>query len=257
MYFSVSNLSVAFGGLHAVDDLSFRVEKGEIFSLIGTNGAGKTTTYNLITGFLKPGRGSIRFKETELVGLTPNHIAKLGITRTFQKTNVFPNTTVLDAVLMGSYRQISGSFWDIILLTKRYRKTEKALRENAREILSFLGLERRSKVMSKNLSYGEQRLLEIAVALGVKPELLLLDEPAAGMNPNEAENVMSLIAKIRDRGITIILVEHNMDVVMNISDRLAVLDHGSKICEGPAHVVQEDQRVLEAYLGRGFLNAQA
>jgi branched-chain amino acid transport system ATP-binding protein len=256
MYFSVQHLHISFGGVTAVNDLSFEVNQGEIFSIIGPNGAGKTTAYNLITGFLKADRGRIEFKGRDLIGLPPNRIARLGLTRTFQKTNVYPNVTVLDAVLMGSHKQIKVSLMDILFSTRRFKETEERVRVNGLRILSFLGLEHRADTLAKNLSYGEQRRLEIAIALALEPELLLLDEPAAGMNPNEANAVMSVIAQIRDRGITVILVEHNMDVVMNISDRVAVLDYGRKICEGPPAFVQDDQCVLEAYLGKGFADAQ-
>ncbi len=256
MYFTIEGLSISFGGLIAVDQLSFTVEKGMIVSVIGPNGAGKTTTFNLITGFLKPDRGRILFKENEIVGLPPHKIARHGITRTFQKTNVFPNVSVLEAVIMGCYRRIENSYWEILVRTARFKRLEKEIRDKALDILKFLGIEERQDVLTKNLPYGQQRLLEIAIGLASAPELLLLDEPASGMNPHEAENVLSIITDIKERGLTILLVEHNMDVVMNISDHIVVLDHGRKICEGDPGAVQEDDRVLEAYLGRGFLDAQ-
>ncbi len=256
MYFTIEGLTISFGGLIAVDQLSFTVEKGMIVSVIGPNGAGKTTTFNLITGFLKPDRGRILFKENEIVGLPPHKIARHGITRTFQKTNVFPNVSVLEAVIMGCYRRIENSYWEILVRTARFKRLEKEIRDKALDILKFLGIEERQDVLTKNLPYGQQRLLEIAIGLASAPELLLLDEPASGMNPHEAENVLSIITDIKERGLTILLVEHNMDVVMNISDHIVVLDHGRKICEGDPGAVQEDDRVLEAYLGRGFLDAQ-
>ncbi len=248
-FFSSKGLTVRFGGLTAVDHLSFEIQQGEIISLIGPNGAGKTTAFNAITGFIKPSDGSIRFFGQDLTGLKPFQIAEHGIIRTFQQTKVFPEVAVEESIRMGAHKIAEKGLMAILANTLRYQKKEKEILERAEQILTFTGLKEKASVLAKNLSYGEQRLLEIAVALAAEPKLLLCDEPVSGMNPEESRSTMELIRALRKQGITILLVEHDMNVVMDISDRIVVLNYGKKIAEGSPREVSENQEVIEAYLG--------
>lgn len=249
----VDHVTKRFGGLQVVTDLSFAVEPGEILSLIGPNGAGKTTVLNLITGLYQPNEGNIRFNGESLAGLEMHHITMRGIARTFQSLRLFLNMSVIENVMSAAYARTHANWFDVILRMPRYRHEEAGIRQLAESKLAFFG-ERlvgyRFDQPAYSLSYANRRRLEIARAMMTEPKLLLLDEPAAGMNPNETGEVTELIGKLRDElHLTIILIEHDMSVVGGISDRVIALDHGEKIAEGTYEAVATDPLVVEAYLG--------
>nr|GAJ34402.1 high-affinity branched-chain amino acid transport ATP-binding protein BivG [Bradyrhizobium sp. DOA9] len=248
---TIDQVAVRFGGLVAISDMSFEVGEGEIVSLIGPNGAGKTTAFNVMTGFLTPSAGRVTYRNTALAGLKPHEIADLGLIRTFQRTSVFPNDTVYDNLMIGLHRQSRVRLLDAILGLPGARASERRLRQRASELLEWVGLERRAHDAAGSLSYGEQRLVGVALALAAEPSMLLLDEPVSGMNASETHRFIELIRGIRDRGITILLVEHDMPMVMTVSDRIVVLNYGRIIAEGTPDVIRNDPAVIEAYLGHG------
>ncbi|MGQ4809983.1 Lipopolysaccharide export system ATP-binding protein LptB [Candidatus Entotheonellaceae bacterium PAL068K] len=253
----VKGLTMRFGGLLAVSHVTFQQREGEILSIIGPNGAGKTTLFNIMTSFYQPTEGDVVYRGQSLLGRPTHAVSDLGIVRTFQKTMVFPGVTVQEGVLMGLHRRSKVNGWDILWNTNRKRQEDRALAQEANRLLEFTGLVDKAHLSARNLPYGEQRLLEIAVGLAPGPTLLLLDEPASGMNAEEASRALDLIRRIRDRGITVLLVEHNMNVVMDISDRIVVLDHGEKIAEGTPAEIQNHDDVIRAYLGEGYQRARA
>jgi branched-chain amino acid transport system ATP-binding protein len=247
---SIRNLGKHFGGLNVLQDVSFEVPAGSIFGLIGPNGAGKTTVFNLVTGLLRPSAGSISFQDTDLVGIAPHRITRMGVARTFQNIRIFKDMTLLENVMVGMHHQVAYGGLALFFNTPRCRAAERRARERALELLSWVKLDGQADMLADNLSYGDQRKLEFARALATEPKLLLLDEPVAGMNPSEKSVLMEEIRNIRDRGYGVFLIEHDMRFVMGLCDRIAVLNFGRIIAEGAPDEIRNNPDVIEAYLGR-------
>jgi branched-chain amino acid transport system ATP-binding protein len=246
---NLSSISKSFGGLHVLQDVNINVPQGSIFGLIGPNGAGKTTVFNLITGLLTPTGGSLTFDGQSIVGIKPHQITRRGIARTFQNIRIFKEMTLLENVVVGMHRHLNYGPAGLLLSLPGYRAHEKQARERALELLSWVKLDHKASDIADNLSYGDQRKLELARALATEPKLLLLDEPVAGMNTGEKVDLMSEIQNIKARGYTIFMIEHDMRFVMGLCDRIAVLNFGRIIAEGEPEAIRRNPQVIEAYLG--------
>jgi len=245
----LERINKRFGGLQALASVDMTVEEGEIRGLIGPNGSGKTTLFNVVTGVFLPDGGSVHFNDTDVTRVPTHKLIQLGIARTFQEVEVFPDLTVLENAMVGAHSASKTGVWDAVWGARRYAQEEGRIRSQAQANLQFVALSESEEELARNLPYGRLRMLEIARALSSQPALLLLDEPSAGMNRSESLDLMRLIARIRERGTTVLLIEHNMKMVMDVCDRITVLNHGERIAEGKPQEIQANEQVIEAYLG--------
>lgn len=249
--FQCKNLSKYFGGVKAVHDVSLDIHADEILGVIGPNGAGKTTLFNVMTGYYPLTTGELFMEGMDIIGKPVHEMCSMGISRTFQNIRLFGAMTVIENIVVGMHTKYKCGFFEIVLNTASKKKKEKSVYDKSYEILTYLGIENKAESLAENLPYGIQRKVEIARALANEPKILLLDEPSAGMNPQETYELMELIRGIKERGPAVVVIEHNMQLIMGISDRIAVLSFGEKICDGPPDFVQNDECVIEAYLGEG------
>jgi branched-chain amino acid transport system ATP-binding protein len=246
---NIKGLEKDFKGLKVLENIDIKIKQNEIFGLVGPNGSGKTTMLNIITGFLRPTAGEVIYKGKPITGLKPHEIAQRRIVRTFQLSSLYPNLTVEQNIITGSHLKASSGLLSSFLQTRRYREEERVLKEKAEEILSFMDMTRQRDVLARNLPFGDDKKLEIAIALATDPELLLMDEPAAGMNPEEQEKLIQLFQLISQMGITILIIEHNMRVIMRLCTSVAVLGYGIKLAEGTPEEIARDEKVISVYLG--------
>ncbi len=253
---NLTGMSLEFGGVRALDQVSLSVHTGQIYGLIGPNGAGKTSLFNLITGLYRPSQGEIRFKGDSLLGIAPQHIAQRGIARTFQNIRLFAEMTLIDNVMVGMHTHLAYRFWDLLLRSRPFRHAEVQARKQALTLLERVGLSPYAHALAGTLSYGNQRKLEIARALAMQPQLLLLDEPVAGMNPTEKNDIQDLIRSLRAQHLSVLLIEHDMRFVMGLCDALTVLDFGRVIAQGSPQAIQENPAVIAAYLGEEVPHAE-